>query len=451
MKLRKYIVKQEIKFGTDGIRGNAKQFPFTKKALNYLGMAIGKWSIKKYKKKKPTVLIGYDTRSSSPRIAKNIIGGLNLFGINVFNAKILPTPAVCLLTKKTKKIDFGIVISASHNPYTDNGIKIIDSKKIKLTKKDEEKIIVNFKNISQTKYNNLNYLSKPWKEAYKTYQQQIISLFKPNFLKNLKIVLDCSNGANYKIAPKIFKKLGATVFTIFNKPTGKNINEDCGTLYLKNLKNTIFKKKADIGFAFDGDGDRVLAISKSGKIIDGDDILELLSKHPELINYNKIVGTIMSNFGLEQHLHKKNKTLIRTPVGDKYIAIKLEEENLHLGGENSGHIIIKNYINTGDGIYTALKVLESILSNDNWEIKTFKKIPQILLNIPVAKKKDLTIEPYANIIEEYKNLLINGRFVIRYSGTENLLRIMVEDEQLDHAKKIAMVLAHKLQNTLIQE
>ena len=447
---QRQIVKHKIKFGTDGIRGNAEKFPFTKPALNYLGMAIAKWATEKYKKK-PTVLIGYDTRISSSRIEEDLTEGLMNFPITVINSEVLPTPAICLLTKTEDFVDFGIVISASHNPYFDNGIKIIDSKNIKLNK-DDEKIITDYFHemqkektaISLDKNSNNIFM----KDASKEYENKILSFFKNNFLNNIKIVIDCANGATYEIAPKLFKKLGAKVTTIAASPNGKNINENCGTLHLENLAQEVIQNKADIGFAFDGDGDRVLAVNKNGKIIDGDDILDLLSNHPEITNSNTIVGTIMSNFGFELHLEKNNKKLIRTSVGDKYVAAKLEEENMPLGGENSGHIIIKDYMNTGDGIFTALKILESIISNNNWKMKTFEKTPQILLNVPVYIKNDLSQEPYSKIINEHKNLLINGRIVVRYSGTENLLRVMVEDEKLDNATMLANSLAQKLQNTL---
>ncbi len=448
-------MKTEIKFGTDGIRGNANKFPFTKTALNYLGMAIAKWGTKKYNKK-PTVLIGYDTRISSPRIEEDLTQGLMNYPITVIDAKVLPTPAVCLLAKTEDFIDFGIVISASHNPYVDNGIKIIDSKNIKLNKNDEKIISDYFHAISNediSRYDKeLNVHEDStnifMNDASEEYEQKLLSILKPNFLKKIKIVLDCANGATYKIAPELFKKLGAKITTIATNPNGKNINKDCGTLHLQNLAKEVVINKADIGFAFDGDGDRVLAVNKNGKIIDGDDILDLLSNHPEIQTSNKIVGTIMSNFGFEMHLEKNNKELIRTPVGDKHVAAKLDLENMPLGGENSGHIIIKDYMNTGDGIFTSLKVLESIIATNNWEMKTFEKTPQILLNVPVSVKKDLSLEPYSKIIEEHKKLLINGRFVIRYSGTENLLRVMVEDKCLDNTTKLAHTLAEKLQDAL---
>lgn len=443
-------MKTKIKFGTDGIRDNADKFPFTKQALNYLGMAIAQWSMKKYHKK-PTVLIGYDTRISSPRIEEDLTQGLMNSPITVIDAKVLPTPAVCLLAKTEDFIDFGIVISASHNPYVDNGIKIIDSKNIKLNKNDEKIISDYFHDILRDVIEPTIHEDSTnifMNDASEEYERKLLSIFKPKFLKKIKIVLDCANGATYKIAPELFKKLGAKIIAIATNPNGRNINKDCGAMHLQNLAKEVIKNKANIGFAFDGDGDRVLAINKNGKIIDGDDILDLLSNHPEIQNSNKIVGTIMSNFGFEMHLEKNNKELIRTPVGDKHVAAKLDEENLPLGGENSGHIIIKDYMNTGDGIFTALKVLESVIANDNWEMKTFEKTPQILLNVPVSVKKDLSLEPYSKIIEEHKKLLINGRFVIRYSGTENLLRVMVEDKCLDNTTKLAHALAEKLQDAL---
>ncbi|MFC1895011.1 phosphoglucosamine mutase [Candidatus Dependentiae bacterium] len=439
-------MQKKIKFGTDGIRGRANQFPFRKKFLNWLGLAIAQWSVEKYKTKNPRVLIGHDTRISCNKIKKSLKDGLMAIPLTIIDGKVLPTPAICKLVK-TNEFDLGIVISASHNPYKDNGIKIFDSKQCKISQSDEDIIIKNFEKLQRNNHEviiNSKSSEKIWENAYEQYITEILKLFKNDFLKKLKIVIDCANGATYKVAPILFKKLGAQVIELSTQPNGKNINKESGALYPELLQQKILEHKADIGFAFDGDGDRVIIINKSGQIKDGDDILALLCHHKEFLHSQKIIGTIMTNLGLELFLKKNKKHLVRTDVGDKYIAEHLQQENLPLGGEASGHIIIKNYMNTGDGIFNALKILETIIQNKNWNLTTFKKTPQYLVNIPVANKADLSQPPYSQIIKEYKNLLKNGRVVVRYSGTENLLRVMTEAEKKLIAQNIAQNLAQKL-------
>ncbi|MCK4651389.1 hypothetical protein KAT08_04410 [Candidatus Babeliales bacterium] len=447
-------MNKKVKFGTDGIRGKANKYPFTEKSLKFLGTAIAQWSIEKYKKNSPKVLIGYDTRLSSPKIKNFLIKGLTNLPLNVVDGQILPTPAVCQLIKgkfNTKNFDFGIIISASHNSYDDNGIKIFDSKNTKLNKIDENSIIKNFEKNEKNKIvikQHEKSIHKIWNDAETFYTKNILSFFKKDFLKGLKIVIDCANGATYKIAQNIFNSLGASTITVFNNPDGKNINKNCGALHPEKLINTVIENKADAGFAFDGDGDRLISVNKNGKINDGDDILAILSNHPKIISSKVFVGTIMSNLGLDLYLNKNNKQLIRTAVGDKHVCEKLNEKNLLLGGEISGHIIMTDYINSSDGIFASLRVLETIIEKNNLEMKTFKKSPQILINIPILNKKDLKKNPCAKIINEQKNKLKNGKIIIRYSGTENLLRIMVEYKDEIIAKNTAQILANKLKNIL---
>ena len=448
-------MNKNLHFGTDGIRGKANQYPFTRKDLIHLGMAIAKWSIIKYKNKHPKVLLGYDTRISSPRIKEDLKQGLSTFPIYIIDGGLLPTPAVCKLIQNKKNqayknFNFGIVISASHNPYDDNGIKLFDAKNSKLKIEDEKIIIKNFKeteeltNIKQHPKSKVEF----WGAAKESYKNNILSFFKNNFLSGIKIVLDCANGATYKIAPEIFTLLGAKVITIFSKPNGKNINHNCGALNPEQLKNSIIENKADIGFGFDGDGDRLILISRSGKITNGDDILTLLSEHNKFKKLKTIVSTIMSNLGFEEYLKNQNKFLIRTAVGDKHVASKLIEQKLLLGGENSGHIIMKDYMNSGDGIFAALRTLETIIQTNNWDIKTFIKVPQICINISVSTKKDLSCLPFSKIIKKQKDILKNGRIIIRYSGTENLLRIMTEDKNKVLANNVAKTLSFELANAL---
>jgi len=449
-------VEKEIRFGTDGIRGRADQFPFTKEALINIGRAISQWSIKKYKLNNPQVLIVSDTRQSCEKIKTALSSGFNTFSLKIVDAGVLPTSAALQLIKNNLSINFGIVISASHNPYTDNGIKLFDREIGKLNTSDEKTITSFFSSITErTSINqsnnfdetsNLRLFTCPGKKAL--YKKNVISHFNPKFLKGLHIVLDCANGATYKVAPEIFTELGAKVTTLASTPNGKNINYQCGTLHTENLQKTVLSSNADIGFAFDGDGDRVIAINKNGQTKDGDDLLAILTQHPKLKVAKKIVGTIMTNYGLEQDLKQKGKQLIRTPVGDKHVSAKLEEENLILGGETSGHIIIRDYLNTGDGILAALKVLESIKITGNWALSSFKRFPQILINVPIKIKHNLSKGIYAKIIQEQQQTIPNGRIIARYSGTENFLRIMTEDSCRSLAESAAKTLVNKLQKIL---
>ena len=442
---------KKFNFGTDGIRGNANQYPFLDKTLNHLGMAIAKWSIKKYKKQNPKVLIGHDTRISATKIKNAITKGLLNFPLNVVDGQTLPTPAVCKLIQSTKGFNFGIIISASHNSYQDNGIKLFDAKKNKLNKVDEELIIKLFQEIESTNpeiKTSQESKQEIWNKAGEEYEREILSFFEPGLLKGLKIVLDCANGATFNVAPSIFKHLGAQIVTICINPDGKNINKNCGALHLEKLQKTVVEQNADFGFAFDGDGDRVIAVTKNGHVKDGDDILALLTNHPKFVNLKTVIGTVMTNLGFQNLLEKNNKSLIRTTVGDKFVAEKLEKNNLLLGGESCGHIIMKDYMNTGDGIFTALRILQTALITKNFDIKTFKKTPQVLMNVPVEHKNDLSALPYKKIIEEHKNLLKKGRLIVRYSGTENLLRIMAETEKASLATNITKQLATKLQQAL---
>ncbi|MFA5075070.1 MAG: hypothetical protein WC436_03105 [Candidatus Babeliales bacterium] len=442
----------KFNFGTDGIRGNANKYPFTSKALFYLGNALAEWGIKKYNKK-PKILIGHDTRISCEKIKKALISGLQNYAVDVVDCKILPTPAICQLTQKSKLLfDFGIVISASHNQYKDNGIKLFDRTNTKISSTDEEYITDLFKKMLHCKpacIINSEFSYNIWKQADIEYKNNIFSFFEPNFLKNIKIILDCANGSNYKIAPEIFQDLGAQIITINNSPTGKNINQKCGSVHPENLQKVVIDNKAYIGFAFDGDGDRLIVVNKNGEILDGDNILSILIEHPKFKNLNQIVGTVMSNYGFENYLKTQNKKLYRTSVGDKYVAAQLIKENLLLGGENSGHIIMRDYMNSGDGIFSALRILQTILlTNNDWNLQKFIKIPQITINLSINKKEDLSKDPYNTILNESKKLLSNGRILVRFSGTENLLRIMVEDAKEQIAQQVAQKLAKEFKSCL---
>ncbi len=439
--------KGTIAFGTCGIRSHADRYPFTADALHALGKAFGEWSVKRYGKEIPKVLIGCDTRESGPRVKADLIAGLQTFPVTIVDGGILSTPAVCQLIHYQDNFDFGIVISASHNPYYDNGIKIYDAKRTHLLPEDEETIVAlfaeHYQDSSLQKHEQSSV--KIWEESVDSYIKTIDSFFSQNFLEGKKVVLDCANGATFAIAPQIFEHFGAMVETISTFPDGKNINENCGALHPQDLQRAVIEQQADLGFAFDGDGDRVLAVNSNGELIDGDDILALLSL---TLNDTTVVGTLMTNLGFELYLEENNKKLLRTAVGDKYIFEKMEELNLSLGGEASGHIIIRDYLNGGDGVFVALNVAKLFAENENRGMKLFSKIPQVLINVPVINKNDLSQAPYAQLIQEHENKLDKGRVLVRYSGTENVLRVMTEAQHQGQAQDVAQNLANALKQQL---
>ncbi len=435
-------------FGTDGIRCSVGTPPLSLEQLPRLGNAIGIWAQKKYGNN-PVALIAHDTRISSSFVKAALTSGLLLSPLTLYDAQILPTPALCKIINENALFNFGIVISASHNHYLDNGIKLVDAKTGKLTEENELELstLFNHTDVKKCTYFNLGTLHAFF-DAEEQHIHNLWSYFEPNSFNGITIVLDCAHGATYRIAPDIFKKLGANIIVLNNKPTGTNINNKCGSLFPKTLQKTVTESHADIGFAFDGDGDRVIAVNKYGEVKNGDDILALLSNHSNYYQQKKIVCTIMSNEGLAAYVNNVGKKLIRTKVGDKYVSKKLEQEQLLLGGEQSGHIIMRDYLATGDGIFTALRIVETIMSTDNWAFKTFKKYPQLLINIPITIKKDLTEPKLATIITNYKKKLINGRLEVRYSGTENILRVMIEDTNQSTAQLIGKQISQELKRVL---
>ncbi len=435
-------------FGTDGIRNSVGNYPFSIEALPQLGHAIAVWAQQKYGDN-PKILLCHDTRISCSFVKAALKSGLLLHPVTIYDANVLPTPTACQVTQQGGLFHCGIIISASHNPYQDNGIKIIDSTRGKLSDEDEKTISVLCitSTLKSVDYSTLG-TEQCWSQAEQQYTNTITCFFKPHFLQGKTVVLDCANGATFQLAQYIFEQFGATVIVINNQPNGRNINDQCGALHLQGLQQAVHRYHADAGFAFDGDGDRCIAVNKHGNIKDGDDILALLLEHPHYQQTLAVVGTIMTNQGLEQHIKNKGKKLLRTAVGDKYVAERLEQEELVIGGEQSGHIIIRDYLNTGDGIFTALRVLESMIYNNNWNMHTFTKYPQVLINVPIGVKKDLTQEPLASYIATSREQLHAGRLIVRYSGTEYVVRIMIEDDDYNHANTIGNQLAKQLQQEL---
>lgn len=434
-------------FGTDGIRSRVGTPPLTYLDVPRIGYAVGKWALKRYGTPL-RIILAQDSRQSGEWMSIALATGLMVHPIAISYAHTLPTPAICNLLRQGTDFDLGIMISASHNVYHDNGIKIIDRTTGKISLKDEEIISELFYTQKMPSYASFGtFTSYPL--ASSLYIALISQLFSANLLAHTKIILDCANGATSAYAPTIFENIGAQVIALNTKPNGTNINEQCGALHVQHLAHTMHIHNAALGFAFDGDGDRVMIMTKDGTIRDGDDMLALLSLHQAYRAEQTIVGTIMSNHGLDLYLKENHKQLIRTPVGDKYIADYLQQHHLALGGEQSGHIILNDCFPTADCIVTALRIVEAIIQTDTWDFTTFTHYPQMLVNVPIRHKKNLEDPAIAAIIADYELQLHTGRLVVRYSGTENVLRIMVEDRELQTAQRVSNALAHTLQKELL--
>lgn len=434
-------------FGTDGIRGVVGQDLFTPTALERIGRSIAHWA----KQKVGTtsrVLIASDTRLSCPTVKEQLIKGLAHPDLTIIDTLITPTPVAYWLVANANDAQWGIVISASHNPYRYNGIKVIAPGSAKLSAHDEQEITELFYSLpEEATYTTPNITQRTDSQAL--YLRMLDSFFPSDFLHGTTVSLDCAHGASSDLAPAAFRHFGAQVHAYNATPNGTNINDNCGAVHPEGLQKAVITDKAHFGFAFDGDGDRVIAINGAGEVKDGDDILALLAKHPRYVTEQSVVGTIVSNQGLAAHLEEQGKTLLRAQVGDKYVNACMHENNLLVGGEPSGHIIVRDYLGTGDGLFTALRIAEGSLATDNNELKSFIKYPLVSLNIPITTKKDLNAEPLASVIKEYENKLPQGRLVIRYSGTEPLLRLVVEDRDATHAHDMAKQLGSRLQELLI--
>jgi phosphoglucosamine mutase len=431
-------------FGTDGIRGRVGEYPITPEFILKLGWAFGRVLANGNNK----VIIGKDTRISGYMLESALEAGLSAAGVDIYLLGPLPTPAIAYLTPALKA-QAGIVISASHNPYFDNGIKFFSHEGTKLP--DQLECAIEATLDSPLVIAESAKLGKAHRveDAKSCYINFCKSTFPPNAkLDAFKIVLDCANGATYAIAPSLFLELGANLIVLADTPNGININMHCGSMHLDSLSKTVLAEKADLGIAFDGDGDRVLMVDHLGEIVDGDELLFLLAQHGVQKGYIRegIVGTAMSNLGLEQALKKLGLNFVRAPVGDRYVNEHLETTGWQLGGEASGHIIFRNLLKTGDGIITALQllaVLQATQQSLHAAKKGMKKFPQKLINIP-AKNPLLVAE--SGIIKKAisaaeKTLAHQGRVLLRPSGTESVVRVMVEGTDNEQVSSIAKNLA----------
>ncbi len=433
-------------FGTDGIRGVPWEYPFTPDFIRSIGYAAS-LVLPKCKTgvhDQTVVLLGMDSRASGKLIKKYLVEGLCASKLKVVNLGIVPTPAVAYLVKR-EQADFGIVISASHNPPEFNGIKVFSSDGLKLSEAIEgkiEKLLLGKKPPAFRPA--FPHLVK--KDFSVDYERFLKSTLPHGFtLKGVKLLLDCANGAAYKIAPRIFRDLGATVKVIGDKPDGKNINVECGALHTSKMAAEARAWGAFCGISLDGDADRCMFADEKGEALDGDDIISItapyLKKHGRLTN-NGVSLTFMSNYGLLRYLEGQGISVTQVPVGDKNVTEAMQKEDLKLGGESSGHIIFSEFAPTGDGILTALQTLAAVMAMKqpfSWFRKHWNRYPQVLGSLKVAHKPPLAEVPgFSEKVSRFeKTLEGNGRIFVRYSGTEPLLRLLVEGESAPEIKAIA--------------
>lgn len=438
-------------FGTDGIRGRANTYPMNVETILSLGRAFGQW-LRQSNKGKVRVVIGKDTRLSGYIFENALIAGLCSMGIDTLMVGPLPTPGVAFITR-AYRADAGIVISASHNPYYDNGIKFFTADGYKFPDSLEKNIEDLMTEESFEKClppdEKLGKNSKI-DDADGRYIEFVKATLPRRFsFAGLRVVLDCANGAAFRVAPLALKELDAEVFCESVLPNGLNINEHCGALHVESLRKSVLEHRSDVGIAFDGDADRVIMIDENGSIVDGDMILAICAKElqsrNELVN-NCVVGTIMSNFGLIKCMERLGINFVQAQVGDRYVISKMLEHQAILGGEQSGHLIFSDHNTTGDGLVSALQVLR-IMKQRKKKLSVLTKImeryPQVLLNVKVSAKPQIKEIPgLTKSIEKIQQKLDNkGRVLIRYSGTENVCRVMLEGPSISCCQRYAKSLA----------
>jgi phosphoglucosamine mutase len=436
-------------FGTDGVRGVAGVDLTAELAFNLSTAAASVLAdLGEFAGHRPTAIVGQDSRASGQYLEEAICRGLSSAGIDVYRVGILPTPAISFLVKD-RGADLGVMISASHNPASDNGIKFFDRTGSKLADQIEAKIeSVLGKTVEST--NGAGRVIDDL-EAKESYIKNLLKSLDGN-LSGIKVVVDCANGAASFVAPDVLKRAGAEVIAISASPNGLNINDNCGSTHLENLIAAVKQEGADIGIAHDGDADRVLAIDDKGSVIDGDFILGILAQDMELPT-KTVVGTVMTNLGLIKALEEKGIKFIATAVGDRYVLEEMLAGGHLLGGEQSGHIIMSKYANTGDGLLTALQLISKLKKSGKSasELASFmKRYPQVLINVSgVAKEKLASSQVIAKAVSDVQQRLADkGRVLLRASGTEALIRVMIEAEDLSLAQELASELATLVKSEL---
>ncbi|TKB66373.1 MAG: phosphoglucosamine mutase [Nitrospira sp.] len=437
-------------FGTDGVRGVANLDPMTSEMAMQLGRAAAHIFMRRAGRHQ--IVIGKDTRISGYMLESALMAGICSMGVDVLLVGPMPTPAIAFLTRSLRA-DAGVVISASHNPYQDNGIKFFSKDGFKLPDEVEARIeeLIVSDEISHLRPT-ADLIGKAYRiddAAGRYIEFAKRSLPKDLDFQGIKLVVDCANGAAYNVAPMVLRELGATIEVIGNKPDGMNINARCGAVHPELLQEQVLRHKADLGIALDGDADRAVFVCEQGTVIDGDHVMAALGldlHQSGLLVKQTLVGTVMSNFGLELSMSKAGIKLIRTPVGDRYLLERMLAEGYSFGGEQSGHFIFLDHNTTGDGLISALQIL-SLVKRTKKPLSELAKamtaVPQVLVNVQVTKKPRLESIPDIDCAIQASERRLNGcgRVLIRYSGTEPLLRIMVEGEQSTMVKEVADELA----------
>ncbi|MDA7556674.1 phosphoglucosamine mutase [Candidatus Pelagibacter sp.] len=437
-------------FGTDGIRGAINSKNINGDMFFKFGLASGTY-FKSQKKRKQTAIIAKDTRLSGYSLEPALVSGLTSAGMHVYTLGPLPTNGLAMLTK-VMKANMGIMITASHNPHHDNGLKLFGPDGMKLSDKIEKKI----ENLIDKRIE--KHLSSPDKlgrvKRLESGTKEYIKILKKNFpkefnLRGLRIVIDCANGAGYKAGPELLRSLGAKVIAIGVNPNGININHNCGSTYPNKIRFAVKKYKAHLGISLDGDADRIIMSDELGNIIDGDQIIAAISKRWKVKKMLKggVVGTLMSNYGLEKFFKSEKIKFLRANVGDRYVKEKMQKNNFNLGGEQSGHIILGKFATTGDGLLVALEVLFAIRKGKkaSYFFNKFKKIPQVLENIEVKNKSIIKDSEVKKSIKLAENLMKDqGRILVRESGTESKIRIMGESENKKLLIKCMNIISKKI-------
>jgi len=429
-------------FGTDGIRGKAGKFLTATMALR-IAMAAGIFFKKDGRTGK--ILLGKDTRLSGYMIEDAIVSGLTAVGYNVIQVGPMPTPAIAFLTEDMR-CDAGIMISASHNHFSDNGIKFFDSHGNKLSSEVETQIENIFKDDevinSNQQIDEKIGSSKRIDDVIGRYIVELKHSFPKRItLKGIRVVLDTANGAGYKVGPTVLEELGAEVITIHRTPNGKNINDNCGALHPKNLAKEVLRLRADLGIALDGDADRLVVVDEKGEVINGDHLIGALAKYlkgENLLSKGGVVTTVMSNQGLEEFLNNNGMNLYRSDVGDKNVLKVMQKRSCNFGGEQSGHIIMSDYAKTGDGLATSLQVLAYLILKKEKAselLRPFELYPQLQKNLKISNK--IPLDKINGLLEFTKEIEKKGiRKLIRYSGTENILRVLVEGKEIKLLEKV---------------
>lgn len=439
-------------FGTDGVRGEVGQFPITPDFVLKLGYAAGQVLVQHDGGQKPTVLIGKDTRISGYMLEAALVAGFTAAGVNVIQTGPLPTPGVAYLTRALR-LSAGVMISASHNVYSDNGIKFFAEGGVKLSDEIELEIEAKIDEEMKTQPSDRLGRARRINGADDRYIEFCKSTF-PNHLdlRGLKLVVDTANGAGYHVAPKVFHELGAQVVSIGDEPNGYNINEKCGATHPKTLQAAVLQNEADYGLALDGDGDRLMMVDRNGKVYDGDSLIYVIAKARALegIEIGGVVGTVMTNMAMEIALKEQGVQFCRAKVGDRYVLEQLHQRGWLIGGEASGHILCMDKHNTGDGIISALQVLAAlrILGQDLATVcADWQPYPQTMINVRIQKGQKWQEASAGVLAEVEKELEGRGRVVLRASGTEPVVRVMVEAKQADWAKKGAERIAAAIQGS----